>query len=238
MSITKIKENSLFIADAHYPHYGDDFFKILKMIKRGDIKTSQLFLMGDIFDLLFGYNEYIKSFSQEAIELLQELSKTIEMYYIEGNHDFCLEEVFPNIKVYTRQVQPIQFRLDNQIVYLSHGDLYEMGFGYNLYSKLLRNRVFLTILRPFEKQIINFQISRLKTKNICHKFKRFEKRATKISKYYPKETLIIEGHFHQAKIFKNYISLPSLACQKQIGVILNQKLIFKDYNIITTSSHN
>ncbi|HHB95142.1 MAG TPA: UDP-2,3-diacylglucosamine diphosphatase, partial [Campylobacterales bacterium] len=77
MPIKEIKESALFIADAHYPNYGDEFVEILKKIKSEEIKIPQLFLMGDIFDLLFGYNEYIKSFSQEAIELLKELSKTL-----------------------------------------------------------------------------------------------------------------------------------------------------------------
>ena len=127
----EIQENALFIADSHYPHHGKTFLTLLKKLNNNEIKTPQLFLMGDNFDLLFGYNDYIQTFAKEAIELLQTLSKKMEIYYFEGNHDFCLEEVFTNIKVYTRQVQPIQFRLDNQIAYLSHGDLYEMGFGYN-----------------------------------------------------------------------------------------------------------
>ncbi|MCK4440456.1 MAG: UDP-2,3-diacylglucosamine diphosphatase [Sulfurovaceae bacterium] len=234
----EIKENAIFIADAHYPHYGDELLEILKKIKSNNIKTPQIFLMGDIFDLLFGYNEYIKSFSQEVIELLNEISKTIEIHYIEGNHDFCLEEVFLNINIYSRQIQPIKFKLNNQIVYLSHGDLYETGFGYNLFSKLLRTKTLLTILRPLDKQVINYKISRLKNKKIYHKFKNFEKRAKDISSHYPKEVLIIEGHYHQGKIVNNYISLPSLASQKQIGVISNQKLIFEDYNIIIASSHD
>ena len=228
MSIFDIKEGAIFIADAHYPHHGDEFLKILQKIENREIITSQLFLLGDIFDLLFGYNEYIKSFSIDAITILQKLSKDIEIHYIEGNHDFCLKDIFPHIRVYNRESQPIEFRLNNQSVYLSHGDIYETGVGYDIYSRLLRNRFTLTILRPFEKIIIDYQIKRLKNKNICHGFKRFEKKAVAISRHYPPNSLIIEGHFHQAKEFKNYISLPSLACQKEIGVIVNQKLIFED----------
>jgi len=111
-----IKENALFIADSHYPHHGDAFLDTLQKLDRGEIQTSQLFLMGDNFDLLFGYNDYIQTFSQEAIDLLQKLSKKIEIHYFEGNHDFCLKDIFVNMNVYTRDDQPIVFLLGDKKV--------------------------------------------------------------------------------------------------------------------------
>ena len=226
-NIPEIKEHALFIADAHYPHHGDAFLTLLNDLESKELKTPQLFLMGDIFDLLFGHNHYIQTFVTEAIDRLQELSKTMEIHYLEGNHDFCLKEIFPHIKVYSRKEQPVTFKLNNQTIQLAHGDLYETGFGYNLYCRLLRNSTTLTLLRPFQKLIINHRIKKLGMKKICKAFKNFEKRANAIQKHYPKESLIIEGHFHQAKEFKNYISLPSLACQNQIATILKGQLIFK-----------
>jgi UDP-2,3-diacylglucosamine pyrophosphatase LpxH len=110
---------------------------------------------------------------------------------------------------------------------MAHGDLYETGFGYNLYSKLLRNQTTLTLLRFFQKQIIDYQINRLKTKKICSKFIEYQNRFEKISKQYPLDSLIIEGHFHQGVKYKNYISLPSLACQGKIGLVINGKILFK-----------
>ena len=226
VSIIDIKENALFIADAHYPHHGDEFLQLLKKLESDKVKTPQLFLMGDIFDLLFGYSDYIKTFSSQAIELLNRLSETIEIHYLEGNHDFCLKELFPYIKVYSREEQPIEFKLNNQTIYLAHGDLYETGFAYNLYCKLLRNRITLTLLKPFEKQVIDQRMKKLKAKIICKPFDSFEQRTIAITKNYPNNSLIIEGHFHQAKQFNNYISLPSLACQKQIGIVINGAISF------------
>jgi UDP-2,3-diacylglucosamine hydrolase len=223
----KIKENALFIADAHYPHHGDTFLKILKDLENGTIETPQLFLMGDIFDLLFGHNEYIKTFSQEAINQINQRSKKIEIIYIEGNHDFCLKEVFPNIKVYSRKEQPLHYKLGEQDVYLSHGDKHKTGFGYDFYSNILRRKTTLTLLRPFEKQIINHRMKKLKVKSICGEFKGYEKRFDAIREKYPKDALIIEGHFHQGVIHKNYISLPSLACQQKIARVIGSRLVFK-----------
>lgn len=159
-----IKEQALFIADSHYPHHGDAFLDLLKRLGRGELQTSQLFLMGDNFDLLFGYNDYIKTFSQEAISLLQTLSNRIEIHYFEGNHDFCLKEVFPQMKVYSREEQPITFQLDDKKVAIAHGDKYVTGFAYDLYCKVLRNKTTLTLLKPFEKAIINHRMKKLSKK--------------------------------------------------------------------------
>jgi UDP-2,3-diacylglucosamine hydrolase len=233
----QIEEKALFIADAHYPHYGDVFLKILEGLDSGELKTPQLFLMGDIFDLLFGYSEYIQTFSKKAINLLQKLSTSMEIYYLEGNHDFCLKSLFPNINIYSRAEQPVEFRLNGQTIYLAHGDLYETGLGYDLYSKLLRDKTTLTLLKTFEKQIVDYQINRLKTKKICSNFIGYESRFEKIRRHYPKDTLIIEGHFHQGVVYKNYISLPSLACQGEVGVIVNGKILFKTYNSLILTSH-
>ncbi len=222
----QIKEHSLFVADAHYPHHGDKFLTLLKKIDSKELTPPQLFLMGDIFDLLFGYNDYIQTFSKPAIELLQKISKELEIIYIEGNHDFCLKELFPNIKVYSRKEQPVHYKLAEKDVYLAHGDKYTAGAIFNLYAILLRTKSTLTILRPFEKQIIDHRMNRLKVKSICGGFKGYAKRFDAIRSHYPKDALIIEGHFHQAIQYKNYISLPSLACQGEVAVVRGGELEF------------
>ena len=222
-----IKEQALFIADSHYPHHGDAFLDLLKKLESGEVQTSQLFLMGDNFDLLFGYNDYIKNFSSEAIALLQTLSKKLEIHYFEGNHDFCLQELFPDIQVYSREQQPIMFQLNGKIVAISHGDKYVTGFGYDLYCKVLRNKKTLTLLKPFEKAIINHRMKKLSQKHICFTFHGFEKRVEKILENYTEAELVIEGHFHQCKTVGKYISLPSLACQGMVGVIEEGKMVFK-----------
>lgn len=224
----EIKEGAIFIADAHYPHHGDEFLELLKDIKNGKIKTSQLFLMGDIFDLLFGYNDYIVTFTHEAISLLQELSKTMQIYYFEGNHDFCLKDVFPDMHLYSRDEQPVDMKKGEKKVSLSHGDKYDAGFGYGVYCKLLRSKITLNILKPFEKKIINHQMSRLPTKIICRKMSNFEQKVEAIMSHYPEYLdMVIEGHFHQAVKIGKYISLPSLACQKMYAVVKNGEIIFK-----------
>jgi UDP-2,3-diacylglucosamine hydrolase len=222
-----IKEGAIFIADSHYPHHGNELLALLQKLDNGTVKTSQLFLMGDNLDLLFGYNDYIKTFSTEIIEILQDLSLKMEIHYFEGNHDFCLKELFPNISVYSRDTQPVFFKLGMEKVALSHGDKYATGFVYDLYCKILRNKITLTLLKPFEKQIINYKMYKLSKKKICHDFKAFEIRVGKILKHYKNADLVLEGHYHQSKKIDKYISLPSLACQGWVTVIEEGSMVFK-----------
>ena len=222
-----LKEKAIFIADSHYPHHGAEFLDILNKIKFKELDISQLFLMGDNFDLLFGHIKYIKSFSQEAIDILNEISCNIDVYYLEGNHDFNLKSIFPNINVYKREYQPLECSLSDKRVALSHGDKYTMGFGYNLYSKILRSTLFLKLVSPISGFIIKYQMNALKNKNICHEYFGFENRIDNILKHYEDYDLVIEGHYHQSKVVGKYISLPSLACQGEVGIIEDGRVAFK-----------
>ena len=224
-----IFDGALFVADSHYPHHGDAFLKLLQKLDSGEVQTPQLFLMGDNFDLLFGYNEYIQTFSQDAIALLQALSEKMEIHYFEGNHDFCLSPIFPNIHVYSRQVQPVCFQMQGKRVGISHGDRFVTGAGYNLYSTILRKKTTLRILKPFEKLIIDHRMHKLSQKQICREYVGFEKRVEAILAHYQEADLVIEGHFHQAKIIGRYVSLPSLACQSQIGIAKNGEILFQPF---------
>jgi len=227
VKMIKIQENAIFIADSHYPHHGDAFLKLLKKLESQEIQTSQLFLMGDNFDLLFGHNDYIQTFTEEVITLLQKLSETIEIHYFEGNHDFCLKDIFTNMNVYTRTEQPVRFKLGNKKVAIAHGDKYVTGFGYDLYCKILRNKTTLNLLKPFEKSIIDDRMKKLSAKHICHTFHGFEKRVEAILKNYTDVDLVIEGHFHQSKVVGKYISLPSQACQNMVAVVEEGEVVFK-----------
>ncbi len=227
MKKDEIRERALFIADAHYPHHGEALMRLLRAIEAGSVVAPQLFLMGDIFDLLFGYNDYIRSFSQEAIDLLRAVAQKVECHYFEGNHDFCLAPIFGDLmQVYAYTQQPRRFRYGEQIVGLSHGDRFDAGIAYTVYTKLLRNKTTLTLLRPWEKRIIDDRMQKLKQKKICKHYERFEHKIARIMQHYGDVDKVIEGHFHQGKNDGTYVSLPSLACQNAVGIAQNGEIRF------------
>jgi len=68
-----IKEGALFIADAHDSAERAFFFDFLVYVNQNP--PSQLFLMGDMFDLLVGSVSYGVKQYQRYIDLIEEIGK-------------------------------------------------------------------------------------------------------------------------------------------------------------------
>ena len=175
---------------------------ILEKIKNSEIFCSQIFLMGDNFDFLSNEIKYFKNRNKDIIELLNYLSDSFEIFYLEGNHDYNLSKIFPKIKVVKRENQPLLLKYEDKKIALSHGDNF-INWHYNLYCKIIRNSYFLYFLNFLD---INFFISKkieqaLENKNICHNLNYFEELVNKRVKNYT-EDIVIEGHYHQAKSYK------------------------------------
>ncbi len=233
----EIKEGAFFIADVHQNENRKEFYDFLLFLEKKGFK--QLFLMGDIFDLLVGEVEYTVKFYEKEIRLLNDLSLEGEIFYLEGNHDFNISYLFPNIKVFPISSQPAIFRYKNQTVALSHGDIYTEN-SYQAYTSIIRNPFLLTFLNGVDTLLGNF-ISKtiLKTqkdkKDICDKLKRFRKKIEKRVDNYKKFSpyLILEGHYHQGEGLDfedmKYFNFNSFACTKNYYILENGKFVLKKF---------
>ena len=228
-----IKQDSIFIADSHFNGKNRELLIFLEKVESKEIITSQLFLMGDMIDFISAESRYFIKQNIEVINLLNKLSNGIEIIYLEGNHDYNLKTVFPNIKVIKRENQPLLAKYEDKTVSLAHGDNF-INWKYDLYCKFIRNTIFLRFMNFID---INFFISKkienaLVKKNICHKMKNFEEIVSKRVKNYNTD-IVIEGHYHQGNSYfideKRYINIPSLCCQKKY--VLIKDLEFKGETI-------
>lgn len=225
----KIKNGAICIADAHENDKRDYFYDFLKKIENKEIKTTQLFLMGDMFDLLVGKVKYTVVKYKKYIDLIDKIALHVEVFYFEGNHDFSLENIFENVKVFPIEKQPMIFTsADNSDVILSHGDKYG-DFLHMLYTRVIRLKPILVFLNFIDTNIGN-KISKkiindLLEKKICLKIDNFEQKIkNKISKYKVKnEKYIVEGHYHQNKKFDidniTYINFSSFACNQSYFIV-------------------
>lgn len=223
----KIEESAIFIADAHFNKKNTELLFFLKMLELKKIQTTQLFLMGDIFDFISGESKYFIKVNKEVISLLNFLSEKIQMIYLEGNHDYNLKSIFKNIKIVPLHKQPIVVKLDERTVALSHGDNF-MNWKYKLYSRIIRNSLLLKFLNGID---FNFFISKileknLLKKNICQNIENFEDIVKKRLINYNSD-IIIEGHYHQGLEFifdnKKYINIPSLCCDKSYIKVIDKE---------------
>jgi len=221
---------AILISDCHFNRQRLEFLEFLNLIESKKLKTQNLFLLGDIFDFLSQEVDYSIEYNRDVIEKIDNLSKEINIYYLEGNHDFHIKRLFPNAKVFPRGKQPILLEINNKKIHISHGDL-SVGISYEFFTVLLRNRAVLKTIATldkifFNKKIVKYVFDFLSKKDICKKYETFSLFLKKRVAFYQKikkVDFIIEGHFHQGKNFSNsevnYINIPSFACEKSFFII-------------------
>lgn len=218
-----IKENAIFIADAHFNTKRGELASFLNLLENNVIVTPQLILMGDIFDFLTQESFYFIEQNHLLINRLNALSLKIEMIYLEGNHDYNLEKLFPNMLVVSRNQQPLIAQYNQQEMALSHGDNFT-NTSYNFYCQVIRNKPLLKFLNAID---VNHWLSKkidasLKQKNICHSFTGFKSFVEKRLTHY-RSKIVVEGHYHQGKEFTvhgtRYVNIPSLFCSKEYMVL-------------------
>ena len=226
----EILEGALIITDAHYSHLRPELLSLIKDIKSKKIKATQLILMGDVFDALFGSVSYTYEQNLEMIELLQKINQKIEIIFLEGNHDFNLKNIFSNAKIYPFSMQPLLCSFKGKHVALAHGD-FDLPFSYQLYTAIIRNSLVLKFLNFIDKKIGDIIIQKLdlylNKKDDCKEFKNFEAYISKrkLQKY--QCDYFVEGHYHQNRRFDfdtyKYINLAAFACNQRYFIVKSSK---------------
>ncbi|WP_139452845.1 metallophosphoesterase [Campylobacter armoricus] len=223
-----IKENAIFIADAHENENRRGFWKFLQALKNGKIQTPQLFLMGDIFDLLIYEIKATHSFAKIYIDLLEELANEIEIIYLEGNHDFNLAKFFKKVKVYSIDKQPLLCKFEDNahtFAELAHGDIFLKPF-LQFCLKSLRNHYLLCFL-DFINNLCGFKITQkiLKNQNkkqLVRKIPYFSVLIKERISHY-NTNFIIEGHYHQDVFLEyentKYLNLATFAYKESFFIV-------------------
>lgn len=108
---------------------------------RTDVK--ELYLVGDIFDYWFEYNEVIpKGFSRLIAKLREYRDSEIPIYFFTGNHDMWMFNYFEKelgIPIYR---EPITFHQNGKNFFIGHGDGLGPGdHGYKLIKKIFANPI-------------------------------------------------------------------------------------------------
>ena len=226
----EILDGAFIVSDAHYSHQRPELLDFIKDIHSKKLCPTQLILMGDIFDALFGGVPYTQEVNQEAIRLLNEISLEIEVIYLEGNHDFNLQNIFPHTKVFPISLQPVTCQYKDKKVLLAHGDI-EGDFGYKVYTSLIRNRAVLFVLRVVDSLtghlILKKLDSYLSKKDDCKEFTGLKEYMSKRLENKYSCDYFIEGHFHQNRSVEFekfvYINLGVFACNQRYFIVKSSR---------------
>ena len=225
-----VKSGAIFIADSHENENRENFWHFLCALKSGEIKTPQLFLMGDMFDFLAGECEFFVKFYERYVRAIDELGEKMEIYYFEGNHDFNLAPLFKNVKAYPIGAQPVKFASEcGQSVLIAHGDIF-LPFVAKNALRFLRVKIFLKTMNFFDK-FLKFKFSKqilnkLKRKILDYKIPNFknlvEAKMRRYNAFYEAD-VVIEGHYHQGEQYtigkQKYINISSFACEQSYFVV-------------------
>ncbi len=234
-----LQEGALLLGDAHYSHFRPQLLQLLEDIATKKLQVSQLILMGDIIDALFGGVTFTLHKNSKIIALIQKISQIVEVIYLEGNHDFNLHKIFPDAKVFTLKEQPVIADYRGEKVAFAHGD-FDLGVGYKLYSSIIRNPLILQFLNFIDKKINNKIIKSIENylskKEDCNEFSLFKRYifSRGLEKY--RCRYFIEGHFHQDKsyVFEKftYINLAAFACNERFFMVryLQEKIVLEEKN--------
>ncbi|QOY54152.1 metallophosphoesterase [Candidatus Sulfurimonas marisnigri] len=226
----EILEGAFIVSDAHYSNKRPELLNFIKDIHLKELKPTQLIFMGDIFDALFGGVFYTQKLNSEVVKFIDEISKEIEVIYLEGNHDFNLKKIFPHVKLFPISKQPVTCIYNNKRILLAHGDI-ESDYGYRVYTSMIRNPTIVYILNIIDTlsrhYILKTLDKHLSKKNDCKEFKGFTKYISgRLDKKYSCD-FFIEGHFHQNRtiIYEKftYINLGAFACNQRYFIVKSPK---------------
>jgi len=211
----------VFLSDFHIRRDSDDKAKLFYQLLESDyIKQSDhVVFLGDIFDIMVGSRlEYLNLFPNffEKLERLIRSGKKVT--FIEGNHDFHLEELFVQWMM-SKELSCSQFeyckssvelKSGDKSVHIQHGDLIDQSSViHNFYSKLVRSNFIkraCTIVPFFIVQIIALMLEKISsgTEYAEHDVSYFKKHL-EFEKNKPfwnqKSNLVFCGHYHSFEQF-------------------------------------
>jgi hypothetical protein len=116
----------LVLSDLHLrsPESDQRYQKFLDVLKKFEESSyDELFLMGDVFDILIGPFQFWKRLHPDFFTLLHSIKKNKKnISWVQGNHDFQIGSLLQEFKINWIEQDVVLER--NQLkIYLAHGDL-------------------------------------------------------------------------------------------------------------------
>ncbi|MCB9094638.1 MAG: metallophosphoesterase family protein [Halobacteriovoraceae bacterium] len=167
------------ISDIHIESHKDEAYQLLlKFLHSKEVDESDVVVfLGDVFDLMIGnFEEYVQEYG-DFFEVLQKLIKKKKIVWVEGNHDFHIEDLFrkqfkEDFGNFSYIKEFISFEDKDEKIYISHGDgLDYKNINYMKYRKLIRS--------DFSRLLANYFFSYDVVLKLKDKFSEISKNAQK-----------------------------------------------------------
>lgn len=133
--------SDLHLSSHQFPDHENLFVQTLKKLRNDN--CQELWLLGDVFDLMVGPFEFWKELHPqffEEIELWIKESRSV--LWLQGNHDFFLEDLLGKMGVDVHDDDVVK-SIHNKKYYLSHGDrINQEDLAYLKWRRLTRSSRF------------------------------------------------------------------------------------------------
>jgi UDP-2,3-diacylglucosamine hydrolase len=115
---------ALFVSDVHLQEStAATTAAFLSFLHNDARRTQQLYLLGDLFEYWAGDDDIETPFHRQIIDALRDLSNAgISLFWLAGNRDFLIGEVFAKTIGATRLADGSVVHIAGQSIVLAHGD--------------------------------------------------------------------------------------------------------------------
>lgn len=235
------------VSDVHIKEEEDEasllFSRFLVRCQEADVVV----LLGDIFDLLVGggkdwFEIFPKTFAQ-----LQKLAVEKPVYYLEGNHDFHLTQLFESLKPIKYLKHDLIIKDQGKLIRFSHGDDVEIDNpAYERYRKIIKSRFIEMLAEEFVPVKYIQAIGQKASQESAKRSKRYEvtseqkrivsdKFRRSADAYYNKHQkfdVLVCGHSHvkdcwQSELGFCYVNNGYFMAEKSFAVIENGEVRFE-----------
>ena len=153
----KFFNDIVVIGDFHIQLY-DKRTEIIKDFFNDIVKKfNNLIILGDFFEFFYSFLEVFPKGYLEILKMLKDYSERMNIFYIEGNHDFGLKDLF-NISIFQEK---FIFKIEDKKFLLLHGDTVDRSdIRYRFLRKFLRSNTSRFLMNNLPPYVV-LKISRL-----------------------------------------------------------------------------
>lgn len=156
--LSSLSGQMVYVSDTHIQTMDDNRGKLLlDLISRIDPENTKYFILnGDIFDFCFGATDYFRhKFASLGTVLTELASHGVEVIYVEGNHEFQLQDIgWQGVKIV--KDEDVILDVDHGVtIKIAHGDLIKKDLLYFAYRGLVKSRVFSFLAQLFPSKWVD-----------------------------------------------------------------------------------
>lgn len=137
-------EKLVVLSDLHLWGPEDPLYRaLLRFIDTKLERGDKFFIVGDLFDLFIGNKSVFNERYYELISQLRGLgNRGVEVFYVEGNHDFHLENIFEDCAHVRLYADMLHYEWHGRKFHFCHGDKVNWkDLSYQVFRLLTRNLV-------------------------------------------------------------------------------------------------